>query len=528
MLMFYKNNSLLSISSPLKESISLNNLVKLPEDTKLDDLTIDQITKKSDFVLTDKTGKPTRIVSYGKLIETLFNNYRQLEQLYNALLQAVDDAITIVDKHGTVIGWNKKSEQLYETDAKKIINQPITDFFKEEALMLMTTLREGKKVVRKYNQPRDGLHVLINTVPIYFDNNLIGGISVEREMTEIVKLHNELSTTSAYIYDLENIIATTQNDDPFHKIKGRSKPLTNAIDLAKKVAVTDATVIITGESGVGKELFAQAIHKTSPRANKPFIGLNCGAIPAALFESELFGYEKGAFTGAVKEGKIGKIDAAKGGTLFLDEIAELPLELQVKLLRVLQEKHFYRVGGTTPIPFDARIISATNKSLADMVAEGSFREDLFYRLNVVSVNVPPLRERIEDIAELVQLFIHEFSIKYKKPITEVDPEVMLAFMHNPWNGNIRQLKNTIERMVILADDDVLDPKYLPAEFSLINKQNVVHHSPLEQKHFLEIDDEKTRIIAALKKTYGNKTAAAKLLGISRVTLYNKLDRYNIK
>lgn len=529
MKMFYENIALITISAPIETEINTDEMARMHKDSLLLHVKETDIAAQRDIVLIDQHNKEIRWVPFNKMMSVIFIKWKKLLHIYESVLQTVDDAITIVDQDGTVIGWNRKSEDLYGTTATQIINRPITEFFHEEALMLMSTLKEGTEVFRKYNQPREGVHVLINTLPIYENDKLIGGISVEREMTEIVKLHNELSTTSAYIYDLENIIATNQKDDPFHKIKGRSQSLKHSIQLAKKVAITDATVLITGESGVGKELFAQAIHKTSPRSEQPFVDLNCGAIPAALFESELFGYEKGAFTGAVKEGKIGKIDAAKGGTLFLDEIGELPLELQVKLLRVLQEKQFYRVGGTTPIPFDVRIISATNQQLEEMIERGLFREDLFYRLNVVSVHVPPLRDRTEDITELVQLFINELSIKYKKPIARVDPEVMLTFMQFPWNGNIRQLKNTIERMVILADDDVLGPKQLPNNFSVTTSHRIHPVTSVQESvNLFEIDDEQARIAAALKKTYGNKTAAAKLLGISRVTLYNRLEKYELK
>jgi transcriptional regulator with PAS, ATPase and Fis domain len=297
---------------------------------------------------------------------------------------------------------------------------------------------------------------------------------------------------------------------------------------------------------VGKELFAQAIHKASGRSEQPFIDLNCGAIPASLFESELFGYDKGAFTGAAREGKKGKFELAKGGTLFLDEIGELPLDLQVKLLRVLQERKFYRVGGNTPIPLDVRIISATNRSLETMISDGTFRQDLYYRLNVVSIEVPPLRDRIEDIPELIQLFVREFSNKYRRPIPVLDPEVMYIFLHHPWYGNIRQLRNTIEHMIILADEEVIHPNHLPPGFyyqEQHEKRLVNRHYGLESEAQKRPDvsggtpdlimslagqDERSAIQQTLRTTFGNKSAAAKILGISRVTLYNKMKKYGLE
>ncbi|WP_265416830.1 sigma 54-interacting transcriptional regulator [Alkalihalobacillus deserti] len=209
----------------------------------------------------------------------------------------------------------------------------------------MSTVKEKQGVTNKYNQPHPNVHVLINTSPVYVDKEVVGGISIEKDITEMVKLNDELSSTTAYLHVLESTAQSQQNLSPFNKVKGRSPVLKKAINLANKVAKTDAAVLITGDSGVGKELFAEGIHNAGNRSNRPFVAINCGTIPTALFESELFGYEQGAFTGAVKGGKKGKFDAAKGGTIFLEEVREMPLELQVKLLRVLQEKNYYRVSG---------------------------------------------------------------------------------------------------------------------------------------------------------------------------------------
>jgi sigma-54 dependent transcriptional regulator, acetoin dehydrogenase operon transcriptional activator AcoR len=515
--MINKNIALQSLSQPINQEISNEGMASYPLHARLSD-----VKAIEDLLLVDHAGNAALFVSKDKLVETMFQQWNRLCDAYDTLLKAVDDAITIVDQDGHVLAWNPKAEELYGTSREAIIGSPITDFFQKESVVLMNTITEGTTVTRQYNQPRQNVHVLINSLPIINNGEIMGGISVERDITDIVKLNDELSTTAAYIHDLESQIEPNEIDDPFYKIKGRSQALNTSISLAKKVARTDATVMITGESGVGKELFAQAIHKASARAKGPFVDLNCGAIPAALFESELFGYEKGAFTGAVKEGKLGKIGAAKNGTLFLDEIGELPLELQVKLLRVLQEKQYYRVGGTEPISINLRIIAATNRDLEKMVEEGLFREDLYYRLNVVVVPLPPLRERIEDLPELVQLFLKEFSLKYDKPVPVVAPEVMVNFMHYPWNGNIRQLKNTVERMMILADDNMITVAELPTTLFKSKMQptaNVLREEPYE--------DERSKIVQVLQQTYGNKSAAAKMLGWSRVTLYNKMRKYGL-
>ncbi|MBM7644626.1 PAS domain S-box-containing protein [Scopulibacillus daqui] len=522
--MLNQNTPLISISLPWEDTLDIKEMHILPKETPLSE--IGPLPDQKDIALKDHNGMTVGWLPFSKLAQTIFHQWKILLSYYQTLLQAVDDAVAVVDKHGKIVSWNPKAEELYQCSGEDILGKPITDFFKKESVVLMSTLQDGKGVVRKYNQPHPNVHVLINTLPVYDGQSVIGGVSVERNISDMVKLNDELSTTTAIIHDLESKIETTYANDPFYKIKGRSQALYTAIDLAKKVSATDASVLLTGESGVGKELFARAIHKSSPRSDQPFIDINCGAIPAALFESELFGYEKGAFTGAAKQGKKGKIEAAKGGSLFLDEIGELPLDLQVKLLRVIQEKEFYRVGGNTPIPIDIRIIAATNRDLEKMVNDGLFRQDLFYRLNVVSIEIPPLRERIEDIPELIQLFLKEFSIKYKKAVPEIDPEVMYTFLHYPWSGNIRQLRNTIERIMILIDEDMIHLHHLPKNF-IKNKPDLKLDKPVVESPTPVIENEKMKLKEALAKTYGNKSAAAKLLGISRVTLYNKIKKYNL-
>jgi PAS domain S-box-containing protein len=461
------------------------------------------------------------------LMKEVYKHWKLTMAYYDALLNSVESAVTTVDSNGDIIYLNHISEQMYGLSLDEVYGRSITNFFEKEAIVLMKTMKDRQGVTDKYNQPHPNVHVLINTSPVYVGTEVVGGISIERDITDMVKLNDKLASTTANLHNLEKATQNQQNLSPFNKIKGRSPVLKESINLANKVAKTDAAVLITGESGVGKELFAEGIHKAGNRSNKPFVAINCGAIPNALFESELFGYEQGAFTGAVKGGKKGKFDAAKGGTIFLDEVGEMPLELQVKLLRVLQEKHFYRVSGNNAIPTDVRIIAATNRDLEKMIEEGSFREDLYYRLNVISISIPPLRDRIEDIPELIQLFLKEFSIRYTMPIPEIDPEVMYTFLQHPWQGNIRQLRNIIERMIILAsDNEVIKPHHLPKNF-------VKEHNPPSQNITFEKIKKlngqgEKEIQYALQKTYGNKAAAAKLLGISRATLYNKLKKYDLK
>ncbi len=513
-----------TLALPWKSDLDIKKMKVYSHTTLLSD--IDNIQEGNDIALKGANDEYYGWVPYATFMKEVFKQWKLTKAYYNALLNSVEAAITTVDGNGNFLFLNHKSEDMYGLTLNEVYGQSITKFFEKEAIVLMSTMKEKQGVTNKYNQPHPNVHVLINTTPVYVDKQVVGGISIERDISDMVRLNDELSSTTAYLHELESTSQIQQNLSPFSKIKGRSPVLKEAINLANKVAKTDAPVLITGDSGVGKELFAEGIHNAGKRSNQPFVAINCGAIPTALFESELFGYEQGAFTGAVKGGKKGKFDAAKGGTIFLDEIGEMPLELQVKLLRVLQEKHYYRVSGNEALPTDVRIIAATNRDLEKMIAEGSFREDLYYRLNVISISIPPLRDRIEDIPELIQLFLKEFSLKYSMPIPEIDPEVMYTFLQHSWQGNIRQLRNIIERIIILANDnEVIKPHHLPKNFVKENNPPTLNIQFEEMKKIN--GQSKEEIQYALQKTFGNKAAAAKLLGISRATLYNKLKKYNL-
>jgi DNA-binding NtrC family response regulator len=319
--------------------------------------------------------------------------------------------------------------------------------------------------------------------------------------------------------------------EKFEGLVGVSPAMKKLYKLINRVAQSDVTVLITGESGTGKELVAQAIHRRSNRRDKPFVPINCGAIPEELLESEFFGHEKGAFSGAIRT-KIGRFELANGGTIFLDEIGEMKLPLQVKLLRFLQEHKFERVGGLKTIEVDVRVIAATNKDLWKAVQEGSFREDLFYRLNVVPLYVPPLRERKEDIPLLVENFLERYaSISEdgggKKKVT---PEVMECFMEYSWPGNVRELENIIKRLIILSDGNEITVKDLPERLRPSKKEKLLDSSfaklpetGLDLKKMLE-DLERKFIQQALERTGGVKSQAAKLLGLNRTTLIEKMKK----
>ncbi|WP_066622723.1 sigma-54-dependent transcriptional regulator [Clostridium magnum] len=305
----------------------------------------------------------------------------------------------------------------------------------------------------------------------------------------------------------------------------KSEKMKGILDIVNKVADSNATVLITGESGTGKELIANALHFGSNRNNKPYVKINCGALPENLLESELFGHERGAFTGAVSK-KIGRFQLADEGTLFLDEVGELPPSIQVKLLRVLQEKEFERVGGNDTIKVDVRILAATNRNLLDMVKKGEFREDLFYRLNVIPIEIPPLRERKEEIPSLIKFFINRYSINIKKGEIKFSAEALEALVNYKWIGNIRELENFIERLVILNDGKTIKIADLPKEILNNSSESTEFAIPDEGINLDEV--EKSLIVQALKKANNNRTKAAKLLGITRHTLLYRMEKYNIK
>lgn len=447
------------------------------------------------------------------------------ERFYlEAVLETSNDAVSIINADGVVEFWNEHAETLYGIPSGQIVGKKMNAFFKKEDLKILELLKTHEYVLNIYHQPRPDKHIMISASPIFDEEgNLLGALSIDQDISNIVELNEKLRLTTSELQKIKHQYNEQNLHDPLSVIKGSSAALQAVKALALKVAKTDATVLIQGESGVGKELFAQGIHEASNRKDKPFIAVNCGAIPEALFESEFFGYEKGSFTGADKNGKAGKVEMASTGTLFLDEIGTLPLDMQVKLLRILQEREVYRIGGHSPIDVDIRIIAATNSDLEKLVQLGQFREDLYYRLNVVTLNIPPLRERAEDIPALMDTFIREFSYQYDKEPHEFTEGAMAACAHYGWPGNIRELRNLAERVVIFNDSPTVGLSDLQLLMPHLTEQSRQPKLSLEKDQL-----EKTRITEALQETYGNKTAAAKKLGISRVSLYKKIKQYGIE
>jgi DNA-binding NtrC family response regulator len=335
----------------------------------------------------------------------------------------------------------------------------------------------------------------------------------------------------------ENDRDTDSAPDGFAGIVGRSKAMVDVFETVRQVADARSTVLLTGESGTGKELFAKSIHELSPRSDGPFVVVHCAALNQNLLESELFGHEKGAFTSA-HERSVGRFELADGGTLFLDEIGEIDLATQVKLLRVLETRTFERVGGNKPIQVDVRLVAATNRDLKAMVDDGEFREDLFYRLNVVNITLPPLRGRQEDLPILLDHFLQLFAGENGKKLTGFAPEALDLLKAYAWPGNVRELRNCVERMVVMARGDRLTLKDVPADIrnAVVSSLHLERETPPTEdepaprgEQVLDIDaNERNLIVRALQQTNGNRTEAARILGISRRTLHRKLHTYNLE
>lgn len=489
----------------------------------LDNLPAEFMSQSSLFV---KAGKIVALGTPELAFAALLARLQLQQTQMSAVLDTVNEAVCVINETNQVVIWNKRAEKLYGIGAEAILGNSIEHFFTN--LLVKQAAAEQVTVKDQYHKPCSNTHVLINAAPILIAGQTVGGVSAERDITEIVTLNQELSRTSKKVQSLENEIdKINTGTDAFASVSGHSAGILAAVGMARKVAATNVPLLLRGESGTGKEIFARAVHIASGRKGK-FIEINCGAIPASLFESELFGYQPGAFTGADKKGKAGLVELADNGTLFLDEIGELPKEMQVKLLRVLQEKKFYRVGGAKPVQVDVRIISATHRDLEDMITSGDFREDLYYRLNVVTLQLPPLRSRREDIPELVYRGLKHFSTLHntQADINKVDPALMAAFLEYDWPGNVRELNNILERLVILADSDTLTTGSLPTNFKAGYQGKTTKATGLTTIPELTLL-ERALIEQTLKEANFNKAAAAKKLGIPRSTLYYKMRQLQL-
>lgn len=466
--------------------------------------------------------------------ECSFNIFENHSRELEIILDSIKDAITIVDKDGITKYWNSAAEKMYEIEKRDIIGRHIMDYFPSS--LLPRIIKEEKSYENIYNSPRENSYNIISASPLYLDGRLVGGLSLDRDITDHIRTTELLSKTQSNLDVLQQqISAINRNRSSFYMILGNNPEFRDAINLAKDVAHSNINILIFGESGTGKELFARAIHMESGREGY-FVPINCSAIPNELIESELFGYAAGAFTGALKGGRAGKMELAHKGTLFLDEIGDMPINMQPKILRVLEDGVITRVGSQKSIKVNIRVIAATNKNLEKMVEEGSFRKDLYYRLNSVVIKLPPLRERKDDIALLANRFVQDYCMEYGVNILNISPQVMGAFMFHDWQGNVRELSNVIERMVVIAKNNHannIDVSFLPDNISFKAKRADKKEKASSDVSIYDLNKilQNTEIEAienAMKMAKNNKAKAAKILNIPRSTLYFKLKKYGME
>lgn len=440
--------------------------------------------------------------------------------------------ITIIDHRGIIIFRNRGHEEISGISNSDVLGKHFSAIKGKGELL--EVLKTGVPQLGLPYETTLGTKAIVHRFPLRDnDGRVIGAMSITvftdvSEMRELLLRYNVLENkVNYYEKEIQRLRGAKYS---FRNIVGNSDSIRFVIKLAKKYAITRSPILITGESGTGKELFAHAIHMASPRKSGPFIVVNCPTIPKELLESELFGYEPGAFSGAKRNGKAGKFEMANGGTIFLDEISSLDLGLQPKLLRVLQEHRIERVGGNKPIELDFRVISATNQDLNELVKQGLFREDLFYRLSVLTLNIPPLRERKEDIPLLVEYFLSSLREESKIAVNKVSREVLRCFDNWRWPGNVRELKNVVEKAAISSETKRIELKDLPAY--LIAGSVVARNDSLPSKTNLlrqsKQNVERSLLESALRKNRWNKAKTARQLGISRPLLYSLIKKYKLE
>lgn len=452
------------------------------------------------------------------------DNEAEASSLLSIIMDAINDCIVYVNKDGIVEMLSRAYAEFLSVDRDWAIGRHVRDVIENTRMDIVT--KTGKPEIAQV-QEINGRNMIATRIPIFVNGKVVGAVGkvlfrdVDELNTLYLRINNIQKELNLYRDEFKKANKASYALD---SIIGESPGMKQLKDLVKKVGNTNSNVLILGESGTGKELFAHAIHNNSKRVDAPFIKVNCSAIPFELLESELFGYEEGSFTGARKGGKIGKFKAADGGTIFLDEIGELPMSMQAKLLRVLQDREIEKIGSNISEKVDVRVIAATNKNLENMVNEGQFRLDLFYRLNVVNIRVPSLRERREDIPVLAKYLMEKISEKEGIRVDGISFKALDFLKNYDWPGNVRELENTLERAINFMDDETrILAKHLPPKITGISS----YDSMRTLKETLE-EVEKDVILNRLILAKGNKSEAAETLGISRTSLYDKLTKYNIE
>jgi len=448
-------------------------------------------------------------ISLGRKIE------KEHAQEFKALVDYSSEAIISIDRNKIIKVFNPTAERLLNRPAKTMLGQKIDSCL--DLVHIEACLNDGREFLGQTFQFGD-IWISVNVAPIKVDETIIGAIITFQDITRIQEMEARIRNDV-----LAKKFVARYN---FTDISGISPQVVEAKRIAREIAAVDASVLIAGESGTGKELFAQSIHNMSPRQAGPFVALNCAALPPNLLESELFGYVEGAFTGATKKGKPGLFEMAHRGTIFLDEISEMDKYGQSRLLRVLQEKQVMRLGDDKNIPIDARIIAATNKNLSDLIGEGHFRQDLFYRLNVLTVSLPPLRERESDIEFLAEYFLANYNLQYHKQI-KISPRAYAYLGQYPWPGNVRELMHFIERLVVITNEQVITADVVQKYWDY-REPRPKPGGPASTPGLPASLSEQARITAALAQCNQHITRTAELLGMDRSTLYRKFKVYNIE
>lgn len=458
--------------------------------------------------------------------ETLFNEY--VISMMNKIFDPIPVSIILIDKSTRILMISEDFAHFLGVKREDAIGKTVLEVDENSRFpYVFKTKKAERSMKHKFG---NGHTAIVHRIPILDDHGEVlygfGFVLYDdvENFLEVVNKNKLLEVEISHYKDqLKQVYGATYSWD---NIIGESEKITQAKYFGRKAANTDSTVLLIGESGTGKELFAHAIHNGSKRSHYPFVKVNCAAIPNELLESELFGYEEGAFTGAKKGGKIGKFELAHMGTIFLDEIGDMPMSMQVKLLRVLQEKEIEKVGSTKTKKIDARVIAATNKDLKKLITQGKFREDLFYRLNVVTIEIPSLRERLYDIEDLSVHLLDKITGRLGKYVTSISDSAIEYLKSYHWPGNVRELENALERAVNLLDGEQITPMHLP--LNIMKTKTAPSNGPIREMRYLIEDVEKKAILECMEYTNWNKQMTAKLLDISRSSLYEKLERYGIE
>ncbi len=445
-------------------------------------------------------------------------------QYWKTIIDTMAEALMVVDTQGLIISVNLSMLKLTGYSEMELVGKTCDVLNcnnclvnKERRTDHFCVLFKNMRLKMKCQmQKKDGALVSVfknATILKNSDGDIIGGVETLTDLSEVLAQQKIISCLRQELSE----------KDRFQSLIGKSMAMQRVFQLITSVAESEVPVIIYGESGTGKELVANAIHNLSPRAQNAYVKVNCAALNESLLETELFGHVKGAFTGALKT-RIGRFEAAHKGDIFLDEIGDMPLSSQIKILRVLEEKMIEKVGDNQPIPVDVRVISATNKNMASLIQTGAFREDLFYRIGVMPIQIPPLRERKEDLPLLINAFLNRIGLKTGKQVIAVSKPALDILYDYDWPGNIRELINVMEHAFILCREGEITPEHLPDNLLHKRKKTI---SVLTYPAARDIDPEKQELMAAISSTGGNKAAAAKMMGISRVALYNRLKKYHV-